>query len=84
MLSFYRCNAVKLRVQIEQNMKANGKVTAVRNKSPVENYYFKLLFAALAFIPVAALAQNLAPTPRPAEQAELSKVEELVLSQGAA
>lgn len=84
MLSFYRCNAVTLRVQIQQNMKANGKVTAVRNKSPVERHYGKLLFAALAFIPVGLLAQNLAPTPRFAEQAELSKVEELVLSQGAA
>ena len=84
MLSFYRCNAVTLRVQIQQNMKANGKVTAVRNKSPVERHYRKSLFAALAFIPVGLLAQNLAPTPRFAEQAELSKVEELVLSQGAA
>ena len=33
---------------------------------------------------MALLAQDLAPTPRFAEQAELSKVEELVLSQGAA
>src|SRR5215467_8084831 len=65
-------------------MKANGKVTAVRNKSPAEKHYRKLLLAALALIPVASLAQNLAPTPRFAEQAELSKVEELVLSQGAA
>jgi len=38
----------------------------------------KLLFAAL--IPVALLAQN--PTPRYSDQAELSKVEEWVLSQG--
>jgi len=84
MLSFYRCNAVTLRAQIQQDMKANGKVTAVRNKSPVERHYRKSLFAALALIPVGLLAQNLAPTPRFAEQAELSKVEELVLSQGAA
>jgi hypothetical protein len=73
-----------LRVQIQQNRKASGTVTAVRNKSPVERHYRKLLFAALALIPVASLAQNLAPTPRFDEQAELSKVEELVLSQGAA
>jgi len=47
-------------------------------------YHSKLLFAALALIPVALLAQGLAPTPRSSEQAELSKVEEWVLSQGAA
>ena len=47
-------------------------------------YRSKLLFAALALIPVALLAQGLAPTPRSSEQAELSKVEEWVLSQGAA
>jgi hypothetical protein len=83
-LSFYRCNGVTLRVQIQQNMKASGKVTAVSNKSPVKRHYGKLLFAALALIPNALLPQNLAPTPRFAEQAELSKVEELVLSQGIA
>jgi len=83
-LSFYRCNAVTLRVQIQQNMKASGKVTAVSNKSSVKRHYGKLLFAALALIPNALLPQNLAPTPRFAEQAELSKVEELVLSQGIA
>jgi hypothetical protein len=83
-LSFYRCNGGTLRVQIQQNMKASGKVTAVSNKSPVKRHYGKLLFAALALIPNALLPQNLAPTPRFAEQAELSKVEELVLSQGIA
>ena len=46
-------------------------------------YRSKLLFAALALIPVALLAQGLAPTPH-SEQAELFKVEEWVLSQGAA
>ena len=51
-------------------------------KSPVKRYYGKLLFAALALIPAALLAQNLAPTPRSSDQAELSKVEEWVLSQG--
>ena len=40
------------------------------------------MFAALALIPAALLAQNLAPTPRYSDQAELSKVEEWVLSQG--
>ena len=84
MLSFYRCNAVTLHVQIQQNMKASGKITAVSNKSPVKRHYSKLLFAALALIPAALLAQNPSPTPHFAEQAELSKVEEWVLSQGIA
>jgi len=53
-------------------------------KSPVKRHYSKLLFAALALIPTALLAQNLAPTPHFSEQAELSKVEEWVLSQGIA
>src|SRR5215831_20300099 len=44
----------------------------------------KFLIAALAFIPVALLGQHPAPTPSYPEQAELSKVEELVLSQGVA
>ena len=52
------------------------------NKSPVKRHYSKLLFAILALIPAALLAQNLAPTPRHPEQGELSKVEEWVLSQG--
>jgi len=47
-------------------------------------HHSKLLFAVLALIPVALLAQGLAPTPRYSDQAELSKVEEWVLSQGAA
>jgi hypothetical protein len=55
---------------------------AVSNKSPVKRHYGKLLFAILALIPAGLLAQNLAPTPRFADQAELSKVEEWVLSQG--
>ena len=38
--------------------------------------------AALALIPVALLAQSPAPTPSYSDQAELSKVEEWVLSQG--
>jgi hypothetical protein len=48
----------------------------------VKRHYSKLLFAALALIPAALLAQNLAPTPGSSDQAELSKVEEWVLSQG--
>ena len=46
-------------------------------------HHSKLLFAALALIPVALLAQTFAPTSPYAGQTELSKVEERVLSQGA-
>ena len=48
----------------------------------MKRHYSKLLFAALALIPAALLAQNPAPTPPYSDQAELSKVEEWVLSQG--
>jgi hypothetical protein len=50
----------------------------------LKRYYSKFLFAALALIPVALLAQSLAPTPSYSDQAELSKAEEWVLSQGGA
>ncbi len=43
---------------------------------------YSKLFAALALIPTALLAQELAPTPRSPDQAELSKAEKWVLSQG--
>src|SRR5207247_480833 len=48
----------------------------------VKRHYSKLLFAAVALIPAALFAQSLAPTPPFADQAELSKVAEWVLSQG--
>ena len=44
----------------------------------------KFLIAALALIPVALLGQHPTPTPSYPDQAELSKVEEWVLSQGIA
>jgi hypothetical protein len=44
----------------------------------------EFLIAALALIPVALLGQHPTPTPSYPEQAELSKVEEWVLSQGTA
>jgi hypothetical protein len=50
----------------------------------MQKLYGNLVIAALALIPAALLAQNLAPTPRDSDQAELSKVEEWVLSQGIA
>src|SRR5437867_10691752 len=49
----------------------------------MKRYYSKFLIVALALIPVALLAQNPAPTPPYSDQAELSKVEDWVLSQGA-
>src|SRR6266478_9965841 len=48
----------------------------------MKRHYGKFLIAALALIAVALLAQNPAPTPPYSGQAELSKVEEWVLSQG--
>ena len=48
----------------------------------MKRHYSKLLFAAVALIPAALFAQSLAPTPPFADQAELSKVAEWVLSQG--
>jgi hypothetical protein len=44
----------------------------------------ELLFASLALIPVALLAQSPSPTPPSSGQSELSTVEERVLSQGIA
>ena len=67
----------------DENGNASGKVPAVSNKSPLKRRCSKLLFAALALISIASLAQSPAPTLVPSGQAELSKVEEWVLSQGA-
>ena len=48
----------------------------------MKRHYGKFLIATLALIEVALLAQNPAPTPPYSDQAELSKVEEWVISQG--
>jgi hypothetical protein len=50
----------------------------------VKSHYGKFLIATLSLIRVALSAQNPAPTPLYSDQAELSKVAEWVLSQGAA
>jgi hypothetical protein len=72
------------RVQIQRKQERRGDATAASNKSPLKRHYSELLFAVLALIPIALLAQSLAPTPRYSDQAELSKAEEWVLSQGGA
>src|SRR5438552_15797254 len=48
----------------------------------MKRHYGRFLIAASTLIPIALLAQSLAPTPPFADQAELSKVAEWVLSQG--
>jgi hypothetical protein len=48
----------------------------------MKKHYDNVLFAVLALIPIALLAQSPAPTPLYSGQADLSKVEEWVLSQG--
>ena len=48
----------------------------------MKRHYSKSIFAGLSLTPVALLAQSPAPTPPPAQQTELSKVEKWVLSQG--
>src|SRR6058998_4290600 len=59
------------------------KVTRPASKnSLMKKNYGRLLIATLALISVALLAQNPAPRPPYSDQAELSKVEEWVLSQG--
>ena len=49
---------------------------------PTKKNLTRSFVAALVLIPIALLAQNLAPTPHYPDQAELSKVEEWVTSQG--
>jgi len=51
--------------------------------SKMRTRYRKFLIAALVLIPIALLAQGLAPTRPYSDEAELSKVEQWVLSQGA-
>ena len=51
---------------------------------PTKKNLTRSFVAALVLIPIALLAQNPAPTPHYPDQAELSKVEEWVLSQGIA
>ena len=52
------------------------------NKSRVKRHYGKFLITASALVAISLLAQSPSPTPLYSGQAELSKVEEWVLSQG--
>ena len=52
------------------------------HRLPTKKNLTRSFVAPLVLIPIALLAQNLAPTPHYPDQAELSKVEEWVLSQG--
>jgi len=54
-----------------------------KNTLPTKKNLARSFVGALVLIPITLLAQSLAPTPRYSDQAELSKVEEWVLSQGA-
>jgi hypothetical protein len=67
---------------VAEGYKTTNNATGENPSMP--KLYGKLVIAALALIPVALLGQNLAPTPPSSAQAELSKVEEWVLSQGTA
>src|SRR6266403_6365229 len=49
---------------------------------PMKKNLARSFVAALVLIPIALLAQNPAPTPPYSDQAQLSKVEQWVLSQG--
>src|SRR5438552_3009285 len=66
----------------------NNRASEVMSRSlskhtlPMKKNLARSFVAALVLIPIALLAQNLAPTPHHPSQAELSKVEEWVLSQG--
>jgi hypothetical protein len=63
-----------------RNNRASGSLS--NHTLPTKKNLARSFVAALVLIPIALLAQNPAPTPPYSDQAELSKVEEWVLSQG--
>jgi hypothetical protein len=69
-------------MKMESEMRLKRLVKLSNHTLPTKKNLARSFIAALAFIPATLLAQNLAPTPRYPEQADLSKVEEWVLSQG--
>ena len=68
---------------MDSEMRLKRLVKLSNHTLPTKNNLARSFVAALVLIPIALLAQGLTPTPPYADQAELSKVEEWVLSQGA-
>jgi hypothetical protein len=69
-------------MKMESEMRLKRLVKLSNHTLPTKKNLARSFIAALALIPATLLAQDLAPTPRYPEQADLSKVEEWVLSQG--
>lgn len=67
---------------LAKGYKPNNSATGSNPSTPKLDR--KFVIAVLALVPATLLGQNLAPTPPSSAQAELSKVEEWVLSQGTA
>jgi len=68
-------------VIVDTRTPVNDKRRPASRNSLMKKHYGRFLIVSLALISVASLAQTSAPTSH-SDQAELSKVEELVLSQG--
>ncbi len=68
---------------MDSEMRLKRLVKLSNHTLPTKKNLARSFVAALVLIPIALLAQSLTPTPPYADQAELSKVEEWVLSQGA-
>ena len=70
-------------MKMDSEMRLKRLVKLSNHTLPTKKNLARSFVAALVLIPIALLAQSLTPTPPNAGQAELSKVEEWVLSQGA-
>ena len=70
-------------MKVDSEMRLRRLVNLSNHTFPSKQNSARSFVAALVLIPIALLAQSLTPTPPYADQAELSKVEEWVLSQGA-
>jgi hypothetical protein len=70
-------------MKMDNKMRLKRLVKLSNHTLPTKKNLARSFVAALVLIPIALLAQNPTPTPSYPEQADLSKVEEWVLSQGA-
>jgi hypothetical protein len=70
-------------MKMDNEMRLKRLVKLSNHTLPTKKNLARSFVAALVLIPIALLAQSLTPAPPYADQAELSKVEEWVLSQGA-